>query len=119
MRKFPPIPVLLVLVLFAALIAALAGCGKQSSMLTAPDTTSPAASSVKPMATPELRAAFAVQEANTPGLMRVSGVTAAAMIASRGAERTPLPTRSVARSATTCHGATASPRSGLTKEEIV
>ena len=78
MRKFPPIPVLLVLVLFAALIAALAGCGKQSSMLTAPDTTSPAASSVKPMATPELRAAFAVQEANTPGLMRVSGVVGTA-----------------------------------------
>jgi hypothetical protein len=78
MRKFPPIPVLLVLALFAVLIAALAGCGKQSSMLTAPDTSSPAASSVKPMAAPELRAAFAVQEANTPVLMRVSGVVGTA-----------------------------------------
>jgi hypothetical protein len=78
MRKFPPLPVLLVLALFAVLIAALAGCSKQSSMLTAPDTST--GTSVQSLKTgaPELRAAFAVQEANTPALMRVSGVVGTA-----------------------------------------
>src|SRR5262249_39458721 len=77
-------PVLLALALSAAFIAALAGCSKQSSLVTAPE--SPAASAIaalnnNKLGAPELRAAFQVQEANTPGLMRVPGVVGTATTA--------------------------------------
>jgi len=77
MKRFPPLTVLLLLA-SALLIAAVAGCSKQSSMMTAPDTaTTSSLSSVK-MGANELRAAFAVQEANTPALMRIPGVVGTA-----------------------------------------
>jgi hypothetical protein len=76
------LPALLALALFAVLIAALAGCGQQSSLVTAPDT-SPATSSVATLkvGAPELNAAFRAQEASTPGLMRIAGVVGTATTA--------------------------------------
>jgi hypothetical protein len=77
MKRFPPLTVLLLLA-SALLIAAVAGCSKQSSMMTAPDTSPSASVASLKMATPELRAAFQVQDANTPGLMRIPGVVGTA-----------------------------------------
>jgi hypothetical protein len=74
-------PVLLALALFAALIAAIAGCSKQSSLVTAPDAPAAAVQALNKMGAPELRAAFRAQEANTPGLMRVPGVVGTATTA--------------------------------------
>ena len=69
---------LLALASLAVLVAAIAGCGKQSSLMTAPDATpDPSLAGLKAGAS-ELRAAFGVQEANTPGLMRVAGVVGTA-----------------------------------------
>ena len=69
---------LLALASLAVLVAAIAGCGKQSSLMTAPDATpDPTLAGLKAGAS-ELRAAFGVQEANTPGLMRIAGVVGTA-----------------------------------------
>ena len=55
---------LLALASVAVLVAAIAGCGKQSSLMTAPDATpDPSLAELKAGAS-ELRAAFSVQEAD-------------------------------------------------------
>ncbi len=75
-------PVVLALALFASLIFAIAGCGKQSSLVTAPETpAAPAAASLHKVGAPELRAAFRVQDENTPALMHVAGVVGTATTA--------------------------------------
>src|SRR5436190_5616946 len=77
MKRFPPLTVLLLLA-SALLIAAVAGCSKQSSMMTAPDTSTTTSVSSLKVGAPELKAAFAAQEANTPGLLRIEGVVGTA-----------------------------------------
>jgi hypothetical protein len=75
------LPALLALALFAVLIAALAGCGKQSSLVTAPETSPATSLAALKVGAPELSAAFRAQEASTPGLMRIAGVVGTATTA--------------------------------------
>ncbi len=73
--------VLVALALFAVLIAIIAGCGKQSSLVTSPETTQ-AASVMGLKASPaELQVAMRVQEANTASLLRTTGVVGTAITA--------------------------------------
>ena len=71
----------LVLALFAVLVAAIAGCSKQSSLVTGPETSHSTSVAALKMGASELRAAFRAQEANTPGLMGVPGVVGTATTA--------------------------------------
>jgi hypothetical protein len=72
---------LLALALSTTLIVVIAGCSKQSSLVTAPETTQ-AASLMGLKASPaQLQAAMRVQEANTAALMRTTGVVGTAITA--------------------------------------
>lgn len=74
-------PVVLLLVFVVALGAAIAGCSKQSSLVTEP-TLSPTSSLVALKASPgELLAAMRVQESSTPALLRTPGVVGTAITA--------------------------------------
>lgn len=83
MRRSPFPPLLAVLALVALLVAALAGCSKQSKLVTAPDdATLGAAASMGLRATPaELAAAIRAQEGRSPTLMRMAGVVGTAITA--------------------------------------
>src|SRR5207244_3230242 len=76
-----PFMAVLVLALFAVLVAAIAGCSKQSSLVTGPETSHSTSVAALKMGASELRAAFRAQEANTPGLMGVAGVVGTATTA--------------------------------------
>ena len=73
--------VVLLLALAAALLGALAGCGKDAALVTGP--TNDASSSLVGLhaTTAELRGAFRIQESHTPELMRMSGVVGTAITA--------------------------------------
>jgi hypothetical protein len=83
MQRIPvrSFPLLLALVFVAALTAVIAGCGKQSSLVTAPETSSAASAAGLKVGAAELRAAMRVQEAHTAGLMRSPGVVGTAITA--------------------------------------
>ena len=85
MRRSPnrSFTVLAALALVAALGIALAGCGKKSSLTTAPDAGAINGAALLGLkATPnELGAAMRVQESNTAALMRIPGVVGTAITA--------------------------------------
>ena len=73
--------VVLLLGVAAALLGALAGCGKDAALVTGP-TTDASSSLVGLHATAaELRGAFRIQEFHTPALMRMPGVVGTAITA--------------------------------------
>ena len=80
--SFRFLPLLAVLGL-AAVIAMVAGCGKQSSLVTAPDPSTQGAGVMGLIkASPfELNRAMQVQEAHTPAFLRMQGVVGTAITA--------------------------------------
>jgi hypothetical protein len=78
---FRSLPLLLALVFVAAMIAVIAGCSKQSSLVTAPETSSSAAVAGLKASAAELQAAIRIQEANTASMMRMPGVVGTAITA--------------------------------------
>ncbi len=83
MRRSRFLPSLVALAGIAALLAMLAGCGRQSSLVTAPDAgTTGAAMAVGLKASPfELRRAMQSQESHTPALLAMTGVVGTAITA--------------------------------------
>lgn len=66
----------------AAVIAVVAGCSKKSSLVTAPDATTPGATMMGLKASPfEVNRAMQVQEAHTPAFLRMQGVVGTAITA--------------------------------------
>lgn len=80
---FRLLPSLAVLAGVAALIAAVAGCSKKSSLVTAPDPSTSGATMMGLIkASPfELNRAMQVQEAHTPAFLRMAGVVGTAITA--------------------------------------
>lgn len=76
------LPSLAALAAVAALIAVVAGCSKQSSLVTAPETSAAGSSLMALKATPvELDRAMQAQAAHTPALLRMQGVVGTAITA--------------------------------------
>ena len=71
----------LVLVLLLAVAAMVAGCGQQSSLVTAPLTDSGATGFTLMSSDPVVQAAMRVQEAHTPRLLGTSGIVGTAVTA--------------------------------------